>query len=220
MACPEILPVRRPVVRFGKDALRTTARRPATAELLRVRRKCAPHGGLPSPSHGDALCTTVHRLLTAKMRCLWRDVGCLRQTCATPRAGSVEALMFGRVLLKPELGRKPVYDNVCNKEGRAQSFTCVQCGGRVNLDLVHCIGNEASGPDSVLGPAHGEEVRKHFGILGKSLANGWPFLKVESCPGCGCRYLIYVAVFEPRNGWDQAVLQGITELVPSNSARS
>jgi hypothetical protein len=126
--------------------------------------------------------------------------------------------MFGRTLLKPEIGRKPAYDSVSNKEGRNQLFTCVQCKHGVPLDLERCIGVEACDPESVLGMEYGDVVRQHFGILRTSLVNGWPFVKVHSCPSCCCRYLIYVAMLEPRNGWCQAVLQGITELTPLSSS--
>ena len=124
--------------------------------------------------------------------------------------------MFGREILKPEIGRKPIYDNAHNETGRTQSFACENCGARVVLDIVDCIGRNAHDAESVLGPQEGDQVREHFGILHKSLANGWPFLSVASCPECGRDHLVYVAVFEPRSGWRQAVLQGITELQPSN----
>lgn len=123
--------------------------------------------------------------------------------------------MFGRTVLKPEIGRKPIYDNVHNKEGRSQSFLCAGCYAPVALDIVDCIGRGAHDPESVLGADRGERIREHFGILSKSLANGWPFLTVASCSACGQSHLVYVAVFEPRNGWQQAVLQGITQLQPS-----
>jgi hypothetical protein len=124
--------------------------------------------------------------------------------------------MFGREILRPEIGRKPIYDNVHNETGRSQSFACANCGARVVLDIVDCIGRNAHDAESVLGPDGGSHVREHFGILRNSLAQGWPLLSVASCPVCGRNHLIYVAVFEPRNGWQQAVLQGITELKPSN----
>lgn len=126
--------------------------------------------------------------------------------------------MFGRVLLKPEIGRKPVYDSVYNKEGRGQLFICINCSREIPLDVERCIGAEACDPETVLGHDNGNAVREHFGILKKSLENGWPFVKIHACQNCGCRYLVYVAMLEPRNGWCQAVLQGITELAPSNKS--
>lgn len=59
---------------------------------------------------------------------------------------------------------------------------------------------------------------QHFGILERSLLHGWPKVRVEACVSCGVRYLVYIAEFEPRNGWCQGVLQGVTELAPSNYA--
>ncbi len=126
--------------------------------------------------------------------------------------------MFGRVILKPEIGREPTYDSVYNREERSQRFSCIHCLTEISVDIVRCIGAEACDPESVLGAENGAKVREHFGILNKSLANGWPFLSIHSCSRCGCQYLVYVAVFEPRNGWEQAVFQGITELVPSNQS--
>ncbi len=126
--------------------------------------------------------------------------------------------MFGRVLLKPKIGRKAVYDSVHNLKGRNQRFIRISCSSDIPLDVAKCIGAEARDPEAVLGPAHGDEVLQHFGILSKSLTNGWPFLTVHSCSQCNSTYLVYFAVFEPRNGCRQAVLQGITELAPSNKA--
>lgn len=123
--------------------------------------------------------------------------------------------MFGRDLLRPDLKRKPVYDNLNFRDGRWQTFICAHCHTSIPLDIEQYVGRDED-PESVLGPANGRAVRIHFGILEKSLANGWPFLKVEICPYCGAKYLVYVAAFEPRNGWSQGVLQGITELLPSN----
>jgi hypothetical protein len=123
--------------------------------------------------------------------------------------------MFGREVLKPDLRREPVYDSVYNRDGRWQSFVCAQCGTPISLDLEHYVG-DGEDPEGVLGPAHEAAVREHFGILEKSLENGWPYIRVEVCANCGASYLVYVAVFEPRNGWCQGVLQGITEWVPSS----
>ena len=123
--------------------------------------------------------------------------------------------MFGRQLLKPDLNRKPIYDNLYNQDGRWQSFMCAQCDERIALDIELYVGH-GQDPESVLGEKNGSAVRSHFGILEKSLANGWPFIRVECCKKCSSTYIVYVAAFEPRNGWSQGVLQGITELVPSN----
>ncbi len=124
--------------------------------------------------------------------------------------------MFGRKVLNPEIGRKPIYDNVYNEAGRSQSFLCANCKTRIPIDLADCIGKNADDPENVLEPRHGEKIREHFGILSKSLANGWPCLSVAGCPSCGQSHLVYVAFFEPRNGWRQVVLQGITELVSTD----
>lgn len=124
--------------------------------------------------------------------------------------------MFGRKVLKPEIGRKPIYDSLYNRAGGSQAFNCANCNTVVDLDITDCIGRNAQDPEGVLGENQGKLVREHFGILSKSLANGWPFMSIASCAACGQGHLIYVAVFEPRNGWQQVVLQGVTELVPSN----
>ena len=124
--------------------------------------------------------------------------------------------MFGHAVLKPEIGRKPAYDNLYNRAGRHQFFSCVSCGKVVPIDIASCAGQEGHDPETVLGPENGVKVREHFGILSKSLANGWPFLKVHVCPNCENPYIVYVAAFEPHNGWVQVVLQGVSELLPSN----
>jgi hypothetical protein len=125
--------------------------------------------------------------------------------------------MFGRRILKPDLERKPAYDNVYNRDGRWQSFKCVSCGAPIPVDIEQYVGR-GKDPEAVLGPANGPAVRDHFGILEKSLANGWPYVRVEVCAGCSTQYLVYVAALEPRNGWCQGMLQGITELAPSNDS--
>lgn len=122
--------------------------------------------------------------------------------------------MFGRRIIEPDFERKPVYDNVYHFDGRWQSFPCSQCGASISLDLMNYIGQGAD-PEDVLGREAGDLVRNHFGILRRSLTNGWPKLRVESCTACASRYLVYVAEFEPSNGWCQGVLQGVTELVLS-----
>ncbi|MDF3822406.1 hypothetical protein P3G55_21075 [Leptospira sp. 96542] len=124
--------------------------------------------------------------------------------------------MFGHIVLKPEIGRSPVYDNVYNKQDSTQVFTCAHCGERISLNVVECAGRKSRDPETVVEPDHGAEIRQHFGILEKSLANGWPRLSTVACAKCDCQYLVYVAAFEPRNGWQQLVLQGITELLPSS----
>lgn len=125
--------------------------------------------------------------------------------------------MLGRRILKPDLDRKPVYDNVYNRDGRWQSFICVSCNTEVPVDIEQYVGR-GEDPETVLGPTYGPTVRDHFGILEKSLANGWPYVRVEACASCGAKYLVYVAALEPRNGWCQGILQGITELAPSNQS--
>lgn len=124
--------------------------------------------------------------------------------------------MLSREVLKPEIGREPIYDNVYNTKGRSQSFVCAHCNSRVGLDIVDCVGKNAQDPENVLGSGNGGLVREHFGTLNKSLTNGWPRMSIASCAACGQGHLIYVAMFEPRNGWQQLVLQGITQLQSSN----
>jgi hypothetical protein len=111
--------------------------------------------------------------------------------------------MFGLEVLKPEIGREPTYDNVYNTKGRSQSFFCAYCNSHVGLDIVDCVGKNAQDPKTVLGPGQGDLVREHFGILSKSLANSWPRMSIASCAACGQGHLIYVAMFEPKNGWQE-----------------
>lgn len=120
--------------------------------------------------------------------------------------------MFGRVIIKPDLSREPTYDNINPVSGQWQNFSCVKCGQSVALDMELYVG-KAADAESVLGPKHAQEIRRHFGREDKSLRNGWPKFCIELCPHCQTRYLAYVAEFEPRNGWLQATLQGVTELI-------
>jgi len=119
--------------------------------------------------------------------------------------------VFGRDLVKPDFSRKPVYDNLYGKDGRWQTFNCSRCKSPVPIDLENYVG-KAQDPEVVLDEIDGEAVKQHFGLLTKSLANGWPKFKTERCANCNAEFLVYVAEFEPANGWRQGVLQGITEL--------
>lgn len=120
--------------------------------------------------------------------------------------------MFARVIIAPDQTRAPVYDSV-TRQGRFQSFSCAGCGRSVSIDFKKYIGQDCD-PEAVLGNEHAEDVRQHFGISDHSLRNGWPKVRIETCAGCGVRYVVYVAEFEPRNSWCQGVLQGVTELAP------
>lgn len=95
--------------------------------------------------------------------------------------------MFGRQIIKPDLERKPIYDNVYHRGGRWQSFQCGTCGASVKLDLENYIGHGAD-PEDVLGKEAGNLVRDHFGILRRSLANGWPKVRIECCTECAARF--------------------------------
>lgn len=129
--------------------------------------------------------------------------------------------MFGRRLLTPDQNRTPAYDslaahNAGNPEtSRWFGFQCANCPEEVKLDLPSYVGTY-SDQESVLGAAQAELIRLHFGLRdGKSLAEGWPKFRVETCRHCSASYLVYIAVFEPANGWYKIVPQGITQL-PSN----
>ena len=123
--------------------------------------------------------------------------------------------MFGQIILKPDRQRTPAYDNAHPKKGRLYEYTCT-CGTTLSIDLPSYIGNY-SDQESVLGANWSEPIREHFGLRqDRSLADGWPKFRVEQCSTCGTRFLVYVAVFEPANGWFKIVPQGITELKTSN----
>jgi hypothetical protein len=126
--------------------------------------------------------------------------------------------MFSRVIIEPDLSRVPSYDSV-TRHGRFQSFNCVRCGRAISIDFEKYIGKHAD-PETVLGNEHGEAVMLHFGILERSLRNGWPKVRIEDCASCDATYLVYIAEFEPRYSWFRGVLQGVTELAPSNSFRA
>lgn len=123
--------------------------------------------------------------------------------------------MFGRVLLKPDLNRKPLYDSGSPDKGQYYQYLCL-CGQKLQLDLPSYIGNYQDRED-ILGEENTGAITRHFSLRqDRSLINGWPKLRIESCSDCGEKYLVYVSVFEPANGWFRIVPQGITQLVPSN----
>jgi hypothetical protein len=125
--------------------------------------------------------------------------------------------MFGVTILKPDLKREPSYDSASPDSGRHYHFSCV-CGALLEIDLPSYIGTY-SDRETVLGEEHSEEIRVHFGLRqDRSLINGWPKFRVETCAKCKSKYLVYVAVFEPANGWFKIVPQGILQLLPSNPA--
>lgn len=125
--------------------------------------------------------------------------------------------MLGASILKPDISREPTYDSCSHDKGRYYNFSCT-CGSTLTIDLPSYIGTYQD-PENVLGPEMVEEVRLHFGLRNdRSLVNGWPKFRVETCAKCSISFLVYVAVFEPANGWFKIVPQGITQLLPSNPA--
>lgn len=125
--------------------------------------------------------------------------------------------MLGASVLKPDLHREPTYDTGLPDKGRYYSFSCT-CTSPLVIDLPSYIGTYQD-REEVLGPEMAEELRVHFGLRNdRSLVNGWPKFRVETCPKCNARFLVYVAVFEPTNGWYKIVPQGITQVLPSNPA--
>ena len=124
--------------------------------------------------------------------------------------------MFGEVILVPELNREPQFDSSSPDIAQHYEFDCL-CGYKINLNLPSYIGDYLDHED-VLGPENAEVARDHFGLRkDRSLVSGWPKLRIESCPKCAERFLVYVSVFEPANGWYKIVPQGITQLLPSNN---
>jgi hypothetical protein len=125
--------------------------------------------------------------------------------------------MLGASVLKPDLHREPTYDSGLPDKGRYFSFSCT-CTSTLTIDLPSYIGTYQD-REEVLGPEMAEELRVNFGLPShRSLANGWPKFRVETCTKCSARFLVYVAVFEPANGWYKIVPQGITQVLPSNPA--
>ena len=125
--------------------------------------------------------------------------------------------MFGDRVLTPDPNRDVSYDSGSPEAGRWFVFSCASCHNKIKLDLPSYIGTYQDLED-VLGPAQSEAIRLHFGLRNdKSLADGWPKFRIESCSDCGSSYLVYVAVHEPANGWFRIVPQGITQLPSNNS---
>ena len=125
--------------------------------------------------------------------------------------------MFGESILKPDINREPVYDSSNPEIGKTYEFEC-GCGSNFKIDIASYIGNYQD-REAILGQENSETIRMHFGLRSdRSLIDGWPKFRVEKCTHCDRRYLVYMAVFEPANGWYKIVLQGISQLLPSNTA--
>ena len=123
--------------------------------------------------------------------------------------------MFGELILVPDLNREPQYDSGYPDKAEYYEFNCL-CGYTMKLNLPSYIGNYRD-CEEVLGPENAEAIRDHFNLRkDRSLINGWPKLRIENCLKCPEKYLVYVSVFEPANGWFKIVPQGITQLLPSN----
>lgn len=125
--------------------------------------------------------------------------------------------MFGVSILKPDLNRKPSYDSAKAEVGKYFRFNCT-CGTSIEFDLPSYIGNYQD-RETILGAENSEKIRVHFELRhDRSLINGWPKFRIETCTNCKEHYLVYVAVFEPANGWFKIVPQGITQLLPFNNS--
>jgi len=123
--------------------------------------------------------------------------------------------VFGDRVLLPDKNRKAPYDSSAPGSGRWFTFACSHCGNQISLDLPSFIGNYQD-RESVLGASYAEDIRLHFGLRqDRSLVDGWPKFRIESCSACDTSYLVYVAVHEPANGWFKIIPQGISRL-PSN----
>ena len=127
--------------------------------------------------------------------------------------------MFGDRVLVPDNNRAAVYDSEASDTRRQFGFPCACCPSEILLDLPSYIGKYQD-REEVLGPSEAEAIRLHCGLRqDKSLIDGWPRFRVESCCSCGTQYLVYVAVHEPANGWFKVVPQGISRLPSNNSSR-
>ena len=119
--------------------------------------------------------------------------------------------MFSESILKPDLNRKPIYDSSKSDINKYYKYQCT-CGESMSLDLPSYIGDYQD-RENILGAKNSEAIREHFNLRhDNSLINGWPKFRVEICNNCKTQYLVYVAVFEPANGWFKIVPQGITQI--------
>ena len=120
--------------------------------------------------------------------------------------------LFGKSILIPDRNREPLYDSSKQFENQFYSFKC-KCETTINLNLPSYIGNY-SDRDKVLGEENSELIRLHFNLRSdNSLINGWPKFRVEIYTICRKKYLVYIAVFEPANGWYKIIPQGISEIL-------
>lgn len=119
--------------------------------------------------------------------------------------------MLGRVVLRPSVSRGPDYD-VTKECGRFYQFACVDCGRSVTIDLAKFLSFDTA-RDEIFGSGHASAIHAHFefNLVGKSHDGGWPRLRMEPCPHCGTRYLVYAGIREPSNSHSLVTVQGITE---------
>lgn len=128
-------------------------------------------------------------------------------------AGNAERVVtLGQSVLPVDPHRAAAYDSLTDPQSRIFRFTCAGCGECVSTDIASYNGRYAD-PETVLGADRGPEVLRHFALRqDRSLVEGWPKLRIEACAACGVRYLVCVMEREPRNGWHQMAIRGITRI--------
>lgn len=120
---------------------------------------------------------------------------------------------LGQRIVSPDQARAPVRDTL-HAPDALFAFACRSCGHTIALNPETYNGTY-SDSDRVLGEGRGNEVRHHFQLMGdRSLAQGWPKLRIEGCASCDARYVVCVMEHEPHNGWYQWSVRGVTALVP------
>lgn len=106
---------------------------------------------------------------------------------------------------------RPVDDDILRPQ-RDFSFPCATCKAQLSLNLRTYNANHLS-PEEASEKLGLGDLKEHFRLLpNRSLAIGWPKLRIETCPSCASAYIVCVLETEPSNGWHRWTVRGVSAL--------
>jgi hypothetical protein len=123
---------------------------------------------------------------------------------------ATDSASLGHRVIPVDRSRAPDDDSL--EKHKPLALKCSHCSSPIVLDL-RSFNSHFQTPEAVLGSESAAAVREHFELRSdRSLTDGWPKLRRESCSACGAQFLICVMEHEPHNGWHQWTLRGVTKL--------